>query len=138
VLIILRAMLERCSCWSPRLLHPQRVSRLELASELLTKLGRHFKCRVFIALHTSPSRMTRNHHLHPILLDLNPEIAPLRPHNPNRLCARQQHTTSSNRPLNISSSTSTAAVPTYDHKAGKVIIFNGNNFPDWERTCEAA
>jgi hypothetical protein len=38
----------------------------------------------------------------------------------------------------MSSSTSTAAVPTYDHKAGKVIIFNGDNFPDWERTCEAA
>jgi hypothetical protein len=38
----------------------------------------------------------------------------------------------------MSSSTSTAAVPTYDHKAGKVVIFNGDNFPDWERTCEAA
>jgi hypothetical protein len=37
----------------------------------------------------------------------------------------------------MSSSTSTAAVPTYDHKAGKVVIFNGDNFPDWERTCEA-
>jgi hypothetical protein len=38
----------------------------------------------------------------------------------------------------MSSSTSTPAVLTYDHKAGKVIIFNRDNFPDWERTCEAA
>jgi hypothetical protein len=38
----------------------------------------------------------------------------------------------------MSFSTSTLAVPTYDHKAGKVIIFNRDNFPDWERTCEAA
>jgi hypothetical protein len=38
----------------------------------------------------------------------------------------------------MSFSTLTPVVPTYDHKAGKVIIFNGDNFPDWERTCEAA
>jgi hypothetical protein len=48
------------------------------------------------------------------------------------------HTTSLNQPLNMSSFISTAAVPTYDHKAGKVIIFNRDNFPDWQRTCEAA
>jgi hypothetical protein len=30
----------------------------------------------------------------------------------------------------MSSSTSTAAVLTYDHKAGKAVIFNGDNFPD--------
>ena len=28
--------------------------------------------------------------------------------------------------------------PTYDHKAGKIVIFNGDNFADQERTCEAA
>jgi len=38
----------------------------------------------------------------------------------------------------MSSSTSTATAPTYDHKAGKIVIFNGDNFADWERTCEAA
>jgi hypothetical protein len=38
----------------------------------------------------------------------------------------------------MSSSTSTVAVLTYDHKAGKVVIFNGGSFPDWEDTCEAA
>jgi ABC-type uncharacterized transport system ATPase subunit len=37
----------------------------------------------------------------------------------------------------MSSSTLTPAVPTYDHKARKVVIFNKDNFPDWERTCEA-
>ena len=47
------------------------------------------------------------------------------------------YTTSSNQPLNMSSSTSTAAVPTYDHKAGKIVIFNRDNFADWERTYEA-
>ena len=46
--------------------------------------------------------------------------------------------TSLNHPLNMSTSTPTAAVPTYDHKAGKIVIFNGDNFADWERTCEAA
>jgi len=38
----------------------------------------------------------------------------------------------------MTSSTSTSATPTYDHKAGKIVIFNGDNFADWERTCEAA
>jgi hypothetical protein len=28
--------------------------------------------------------------------------------------------------------------PIYDHKAGKIVIFNGDNFADWERTYEAA
>ena len=37
----------------------------------------------------------------------------------------------------MSSSTSTAAVPTYDHKAGKIVIFNGDNFADWERIYKA-
>jgi hypothetical protein len=51
--------------------------------------------------------------------------------------ATQQHTTSLNRHVNISFSTLTATVLTYDHKAGKVIIFNRDNFPDWERTYKA-
>ena len=38
----------------------------------------------------------------------------------------------------MTSSTLTATAPTYDHKAGKIAIFNGDNFADWERTCEAA
>ena len=38
----------------------------------------------------------------------------------------------------MSSSTSTVTAPIYDHKAGKIVIFNGDNFADWERTCEAA
>ena len=38
----------------------------------------------------------------------------------------------------MSSSTLTVTAPTYDHKAGKIIIFNGDNFADWERTCKAA
>jgi hypothetical protein len=28
--------------------------------------------------------------------------------------------------------------PTYDYKVGKIVIFNRDNFVDWERTCEAA
>jgi hypothetical protein len=28
--------------------------------------------------------------------------------------------------------------PTYNYKVGKIIIFNGDNFADWERTCKAA
>ena len=35
-------------------------------------------------------------------------------------------------------STSTVTAPIYDYKAGKIVIFNGDNFADWERTCEAA
>ena len=35
-------------------------------------------------------------------------------------------------------STSTSPTPTYDYKAGKIVIFNGDNFADWERTYEAA
>ena len=38
----------------------------------------------------------------------------------------------------MTSSISTATAPTYDHKAGKIVIFNGDNFVDWEYTCEAA
>jgi len=34
--------------------------------------------------------------------------------------------------------TSTLTAPTYDYKAGKIVIFNRDNFADWERTCEAA
>ena len=37
----------------------------------------------------------------------------------------------------MSTSTPTAAVPTYDQKAGKIVIFNGDNFADWERTYKA-
>jgi hypothetical protein len=64
----------------------QAPALLELASEILTKLGRHFKCRLFIALYN----YIELHHKWPeiiaritISLDLNPKIAPLRPHNPN-------------------------------------------------------
>ena len=35
-------------------------------------------------------------------------------------------------------STLTSTTPTYDYKAGKIVIFNGDNFADWERTCKAA
>ena len=35
-------------------------------------------------------------------------------------------------------STSTSMTPLYDYKAGKIIIFNGDNFVDQERTCKAA
>jgi len=35
-------------------------------------------------------------------------------------------------------STLTLTTPIYDYKASKIIIFNGDNFADWERTCEAA
>jgi hypothetical protein len=38
----------------------------------------------------------------------------------------------------MTSSALTATAPIYDHKAGKIAIFNGDNFADWERTCEAA
>ncbi|OCL00775.1 uncharacterized protein K441DRAFT_650234, partial [Cenococcum geophilum 1.58] len=38
----------------------------------------------------------------------------------------------------ITSSTLTSTTPTYDHKASKIVIFNGDNFIDWERTCKAA
>ena len=38
----------------------------------------------------------------------------------------------------MTSSISTSTTPTYDYKAGKIVIFNGDNFADWERTCEAA
>ncbi len=38
----------------------------------------------------------------------------------------------------MTSSISTATAPIYDHKAGKIVIFNGDNFADWERTCKAA
>ena len=38
----------------------------------------------------------------------------------------------------MSSSTSTIIAPIYDYKAGKIVIFNGDNFVDWERTYKAA
>ena len=38
----------------------------------------------------------------------------------------------------MTSSTLTLMTPIYDHKAGKIVIFNRDNFADWERTCEAA
>ena len=38
----------------------------------------------------------------------------------------------------MSSSTSTSTAPTFDHKAGKIVIFNGDNFIDWERTYKVA
>ncbi|OCK93731.1 uncharacterized protein K441DRAFT_661088, partial [Cenococcum geophilum 1.58] len=38
----------------------------------------------------------------------------------------------------ITFSTLTSTTPTYDYKAGKIVIFNGDNFVDWERTCKAA
>ena len=38
----------------------------------------------------------------------------------------------------MSLSTLTVTAPIYDYKAGKIVIFNGDNFADWERTCEAA
>ena len=38
----------------------------------------------------------------------------------------------------MTSSTLTLTTPTYDYKAGKIVIFNGDNFVDWERTCEVA
>jgi hypothetical protein len=28
--------------------------------------------------------------------------------------------------------------PIYDYKAGKIVIFNGDNFIDWEHTYKAA
>jgi len=38
----------------------------------------------------------------------------------------------------MTSSTSTSTTPSYDHKASKIVIFNGDNFVDWERTYKAA
>jgi len=38
----------------------------------------------------------------------------------------------------MTSSTLTLTTPIYNYKAGKIIIFNGDNFVDWERTCKAA
>ena len=38
----------------------------------------------------------------------------------------------------MSSSTLTVTAPIYDHKAGKIIIFNRDNFVDQERTYKAA
>jgi len=38
----------------------------------------------------------------------------------------------------MTSSTLTLTTPTYDYKAGKIVIFNGDNFADWERTYKAA
>ena len=38
----------------------------------------------------------------------------------------------------MTSSTLTSTTPTYDYKAGKIVIFNGDNFVDWERTYKAA
>ena len=38
----------------------------------------------------------------------------------------------------MTSSILTLIIPIYDYKAGKTVIFNRDNFIDWERTCEAA
>ena len=38
----------------------------------------------------------------------------------------------------MTSSTLTVTAPIYDYKAGKIIIFNKDNFVDWERTYKAA
>ena len=38
----------------------------------------------------------------------------------------------------MSSSTLTAVVPIYNHKASKIVIFNRDNFADWERIYKAA
>jgi hypothetical protein len=35
-------------------------------------------------------------------------------------------------------STLTVTAPIYDYKASKIVIFNRDNFADWERTYEAA
>jgi hypothetical protein len=40
--------------------------------------------------------------------------------------------------LEMSLSTLTVMAPIYNHKAGKIVIFNRDNFVDWECTCEAA
>ena len=38
----------------------------------------------------------------------------------------------------MSLSTLAVTVPIYDYKAGKIVIFNGDNFIDWERTYKVA
>ena len=38
----------------------------------------------------------------------------------------------------MTSPTSTLTAPIYDYKAGKIVIFNRDNFADWERTYKAA
>jgi len=38
----------------------------------------------------------------------------------------------------MTSSTLTLITPTYNYKASKIIIFNRDNFIDWERTYKAA
>jgi len=38
----------------------------------------------------------------------------------------------------MTSSTLTTTAPIYDHKAGKIAIFNRDKFVDWERTYKAA
>ena len=38
----------------------------------------------------------------------------------------------------MTSSISTLIIPTYNYKAGKIVIFNRDNFIDWERTYKAA
>ena len=38
----------------------------------------------------------------------------------------------------MSLSTLTVTAPIYDYKASKIVIFNGDNFIDWERTYKAA
>ena len=39
--------------------------------------------------------MNQNHHLHARMLDLTTNIAPLRPHNPNRRCCNKRRLTAS-------------------------------------------
>jgi len=38
----------------------------------------------------------------------------------------------------MTSFTLTLTTPTCNHKVGKIVIFNGDNFADWERTYKAA
>ena len=38
----------------------------------------------------------------------------------------------------MSLSTLTLTAPIFDYKAGKIVIFNRDNFADWERTYKAA
>ena len=62
---------------------------LELALEMLTKLGGHLESRTFHWILHVKKRCSSNASepppASPFLLDLIRKIAPLKPHNPNRL-----------------------------------------------------
>jgi hypothetical protein len=81
-----------------------RLLLLELASEMLTKLRRHFKCRVFIALYRVSCSIINDQKssaASPLYFILIPNIAPLRPHNPNTAyLANDVHVLLSNRMYN--------------------------------------